>query len=39
MLSRGTREPPRRIVCAIDARLNFEPITQSVRDLNKPDHA
>jgi hypothetical protein len=32
------REPPRRSFCAVDAldaRSNFEPIMQSVRDLNK----
>jgi len=37
---RHAREPPRRIVCvvdALDARSNFEPIMQ--RDLNKPDDA
>jgi hypothetical protein len=39
---RHAREPPQRIVCAVDAldaRSNFEPIMQSVRDLNKPDDA
>jgi hypothetical protein len=41
-VTRHAREPPRRIVCAVDAldaRSNFEPIMQSVRDLNKPDDA
>jgi hypothetical protein len=31
---------PRCVVCAeLDARSNFEPIMQSVRDLNKLDDA
>jgi len=43
MPSRGTRVyRPRCIVRAVDAlyaRSNFEPIMQSVRDLNKLDDA